>query len=239
MIRFANSFFALLLFASAAVSAPFAHEQLLFVTTADMNASTGTMQRYELHNGTWKKVGKKIAVNVGRNGLGWGRGILEVPHNNDAPVKHEGDGRAPAGIFALGPVFGYAPSVDTGMPYLQATPDLVCVDDSRSVAYNQILPARPSTAFGSFEWMKREDGLYRFGVVVRHNETAVPGEGSCIFLHIEKAPGSGTSGCTSMRVSALQTVIRWLEPSKNPLLVQVPAASLPAVTELLELPTTP
>ena len=43
----------------------------------------------------------------GKNGLAWGKGIADNLDQRDGPVKHEGDGKAPAGIFKLGTAFGY------------------------------------------------------------------------------------------------------------------------------------
>ena len=207
-----------------------AHEQLLLVIAEDMNRSAAQLQRYEQKEGVWKAIGRTVSVNLGRNGLGWGIGTpAPLPHDPSDPLKHEGDGRAPAGIFTLGPVFGYAARIATAMPYVQATKALVCIDDSRASSYNRVVPIRPDLIFGSFEWMRREDELYKIGVVVGHNEAAEPGRGSCIFLHIERAPGAGTAGCTSMNAAALAALIRWLDPAKAPLLIQVPRKSLPAL----------
>jgi len=228
MSRFANKLFIFLLTTFPALHA---HDQLLLVVADDMNSSSAFLQRYERSGAAWKRRGDGVRVNLGRNGLGWGSGTLSLPHAASDPVKHEGDGRAPAGVFTLGPVFGYPAVLPTAMPYLQATADLICIDDSRSDAYNRIVPVRPPLAFGSFEWMHRKDGLYEMGVVVGHNRNAVPGRGSCIFLHIQRAPGAGTAGCTSMARSALSTLIRWLDPAKSPLLVQIPAKSLPDLRE--------
>lgn len=208
-----------------------AHEQMLLVVADTMDAPTAQLQRYEYHANRWQKTGRPERVNLGRNGLGWGIGIQTLPHAPTDPEKYEGDGRAPAGIFALGPVFGSADTLPTAMPYLQTTGDLICIDDSRSEHYNRIVPIKPNLRFGSFEWMRREDGLYRLGVVVGHNPDALPGQGSCIFLHIERAAGSGTAGCTSMPSKALASIIRWLDPAKEPLLVQVPKKSMPWVSK--------
>jgi L,D-peptidoglycan transpeptidase YkuD (ErfK/YbiS/YcfS/YnhG family) len=231
MLRFANMIY---LFSYVIGVTLHAHDQLLLVVADDMNRSSALLQRYERTQGGWETVGERVPVNVGRNGLGWGIGIMDLPHPDTDPVKHEGDGRAPAGVFALGPVFGYAASISTRMPYLQATPDLVCVDDSLSAAYNRIVPVRPELSIGSFEWMRREDSLYRIGVVVGHNGSGVAGRGSCIFLHIEKAPGAGTAGCTSMAPDPLATIIRWLDPEKSPLLVQIPRQRLPEAQKRFE-----
>lgn len=219
----------LTLFALLGINAYAAHKQLILVVADDMNQSTALLQRYEQHDSHWEKIGLPVPVNLGRNGLGWGIGLSAVAHTAADPLKHEGDGRAPAGIFALGPVFGYASSMRTAMPYLQATDDLICIDDSRSPAYNKVVHIAPSLRFGSFEWMRREDGLYRIGIVVQHNSKGLKGRGSCIFMHIERAPGSGTAGCTSMNEKDLAAIVRWLDPDKQPVLIQIPAKSLSAI----------
>ncbi|MDB6022843.1 MAG: hypothetical protein JWQ04_2700, partial [Pedosphaera sp.] len=67
--------------------------QLLLVTTKDWNAVTGVMRRFARADASsgWNEVGAGIPVVVGRNGLGWGRG-LSLPFALPGPVKKEGDG---------------------------------------------------------------------------------------------------------------------------------------------------
>jgi len=205
-------------------------EQIVFVVADDFNASTATLQAYEKEEGPYAAVGEPVGVNLGRSGLGWGIG-LPWEHAADEPLKAEGDGRAPAGVFRLGSAFGYARSFDTRMPYMPATDDLICVDDSASPRYNTLWHVDGSSAFGSFEWMHRDDAAYAIGVVVAHNPENVAQRGSCIFLHVEKAPNSPTSGCTSMRREALERLVRWLDPAKRPLLVQMPKSSCERVRD--------
>ena len=228
MFRFANKILLLSLLFNLTARA---HEQLLLVVAEDMNRSAALLQRFDHMQAGWERVGPAVPVNLGRNGLGWGIGVLPLKHADTDPIKHEGDGRAPAGIFALGRVFGALPAFDTAMPYLQATGDLICIDDSLSTDYNRITSIAPALNFRSFEWMRREDGLYALGIVVQHNAAADPGRGSCIFLHIERGPGAGTAGCTSMNADALSEIVHWLDPTKAPLLVQVPKKSLPALQQ--------
>ncbi len=161
---------------------------------------------------------------MGRNGLGWGRGVN--PAGSAAgPVKHEGDGRSPAGIFTLASAFGYAPADSAGwvrLPYQRATRSYECVDDSLSRYYNQTLErATVAPDWSSSEIMRRDDALYRWGIIVAHNMPAVPGAGSCIFLHIWSGPADGTAGCTAMAKPDLLAVMRWLDPDRRPLLVQL------------------
>lgn len=196
--------------------------QLLVVIADDFDTPKASLQRYEYGAGHYVKVGNAIAVNIGRNGLGWGIGESETMHGADEPFKREGDGKAPAGIFSLGKVFGYAPNARTAMPYLHATRDLICIDDASSPFYNTIRPVNDSVVVKSFEWMRRDDELYALGVTVGHNPQGVSEKGSCIFLHVQKSGDSPTAGCTSMTIDELRTLAGWLDPDKKPLLVQIP-----------------
>src|ERR1700674_3244603 len=85
--------------------------QLLVVTTADWSAVEGKLQRYERSSPhkKWKAVGGPITVVVGKSGLGWGAGVVTADGMQSGdPIKKEGDGKAPAGVFRLSTAFGYA-----------------------------------------------------------------------------------------------------------------------------------
>ena len=92
----------------------FSHStEIVVVTTADWNAPSGTLQRYEREGpgNPWQPVGEPISVMVGKTGLGWGSGVVQIAGSFSAkndPIKKEGDGKAPAGVFLLGKAFGYA-----------------------------------------------------------------------------------------------------------------------------------
>ena len=85
--------------------------QLVLVTTADWDATTGTLRYYQREGTRWRQVGGPFDITVGRTGTAWGIGLHAA--RNDGPVKREGDGKAPAGVFAIGTAFGYAPSATT------------------------------------------------------------------------------------------------------------------------------
>lgn len=204
--------------------------QLLVVTVPTWNSTTGLLQRFdrERTGDAWRKAGMPIAISIGRTGLAWGTGRLMVPAKTDGGLKKEGDGRSPAGIFSLMNAFGYAATNTMRglkIAYEQSTESLRCVDDAASADYNRILPEPKGGApWKSAELMKRDDDLYRLGVVVAHNQSPrLAGGGSCIFLHIWKEPGETTSGCTAMASDDIETVVRWLDATKQPRLVQWPA----------------
>jgi L,D-peptidoglycan transpeptidase YkuD (ErfK/YbiS/YcfS/YnhG family) len=202
--------------------------QAIVVTATGWSSAQASLQGYERSHPDrpWRAVGKKIPAAIGRHGLAWGTGLHPSASPKD-PVKREGDGRAPAGIFRLGMAFGYADLKAMSwvrLPYRQATPDLLCIDDPSSSFYNRIVDKRQGkTVWKSYEDMLRPDGQYRLGIVVEHNaDPVVPGNGSCIFLHIWAGPGVGTSGCTAMAEEDLAALLRWLSPRANPVLVQLP-----------------
>ncbi|MGA2834211.1 MAG: hypothetical protein ABSE55_14170 [Terracidiphilus sp.] len=223
--------------------------QILVVTTQDWNAVDGVLQAYERPRAhkKWKAVGGPIAVVVGKNGLGWGVGLASISDEksrtaND-PVKHEGDGKSPAGVFRLSTSFGYAAEKQAGwkMPFVSLTPSVECVDDASSKFYNRVLDrATVEPDWNSSEHMLRPDELYRWGLVVDHNtDPTTPGTGSCIFLHIWTGPGQGTTGCTAMTQEHLEGALAWLDPAKSPLLVQLPRAEYKKLRRQWKLPELP
>jgi len=203
-------------------------KQLLLVVAEDWQYTEARLERLERSSadGPWVRVGEPMTVNLGRGGLGWGRGLHGLALG-PGPVKREGDGRAPAGLFDLGSGFAQRPE-EIGalrLPVLRADDSLVCVDDGRSRRYNQLFQVADASGkdWDSFEVMNRPDGQYRLGVFVAHNANPVePGGGSCIFLHIWLGQGVASSGCTNMAAADMLTLMRWLDADKAPRLAQLP-----------------
>ena len=216
--------------ARKAPPAPLARSrQLLVVTTRDWGAVQGTLRRFERkgRGGAWARAGEAVPVVVGRNGLGWGAGLCGEAPAAGGPSKKEGDGKAPAGLFPLGPAFGFAAAGEVPwlrLRYTPLTPSIECVDDPASRRYNLLVDR---DAAGAVDWQSSERmrsiELYRWGLVVGHNAAPpVAGRGSCIFLHIWAGPGVGTAGCTALEEGQLGRLLRWLDPRGRPLLLQMP-----------------
>lgn len=216
--------------------------QAVVVTTADWDSVPGSLQRYARASasGPWQKVGAPIQVVVGKSGLGWGIGLHGDPPARSGPVKREGDGRSPAGVFRIGPAFGWAPAADVPwihMPYLHLTDAWKCPDDVASSHYNQVLDEGTVRK----DWDSHEDmriDAYRLGAVVEHNWDGQrrKGAGSCIFLHIWGGPGSSTVGCTAMAPSDIEALLRWLDPREHPALVQLPREQYASLRTAWKLP---
>ncbi len=206
-----------------------AARQLVLVTTAGWDTTSGTLRRFvrDRPGEAWRADGDPVPVVVGRTGLAWGVGASAGQAGE--PEKHEGDGRAPAGVFPLDTAFGFAPRGTVPwirLPYLALEPGTECVDDGASVHYNAVVNRG---AVSSVDWTSaermREIDQYRLGVLVGYNTAPTRGRGSCIFLHIWKGPGSTTAGCTAFDAGALEALLRWLEPARRPTLVQLPDAA--------------
>jgi D-alanyl-D-alanine dipeptidase len=191
----------------------------------------------------WMEHGPGFAVVAGKNGLGQGRGVVRLPFAN-APAKKEGDNRAPAGIFRLSSAFGYAPARSATwikLPYLALSRQIEGIDDVNSRYYNKLVDrSKVATVdWHSSEKMRRDDILYKWGVVVDHNPLATRGAGSCIFLHIWKSPTSPTVGCTAMPERELVKLLRWLDPAHHPILVQMPRSVYRSIRTKYGLPPAP
>jgi L,D-peptidoglycan transpeptidase YkuD (ErfK/YbiS/YcfS/YnhG family) len=216
--------------------------QLLLVRAASWTVATGSLERFERTEGsTWTPIGAAIPVDIGRNGMAWGRGLQRMT-TEAGPVKREGDGKSPAGVYRLGTAFGVAVSLPTrarGFPYQRALPTTYCVEDPRSVYYNQIVDStrvKPSS-WEQWSQMARADGLFDWGVVVQQNAPATQkGSGSCVFLHVWRGPKRPTAGCTAMARDQIEETLRWLDPDLGPVLVQLPESVFRSVRAVWGLP---
>lgn len=210
------------------VKVPFARSlQAVVVTTNGWDATTGTAALYERKdtNADWKHVGDGFPVVVGRSGLAWAElltGDLDM-----SKIKQEGDGNAPAGLFPLISAFGTATKpAGVALPYTKLDKFTECVNDVRSNFYNKIVNRMH---VGNFDWKSSEKLLsagdeYALGVFVAYNSYPVErGRGSCVFLHAWNNAKSATEGPTAMERRNLERIVGWLNPAKNPYLVQMPS----------------
>ena len=216
--------------------------QLVLVVTDGWDATTGTLQRFELRDGRWQAASTSSPIAVGRNGAAWGLGLH--PAQPGGPQKQEGDGRAPAGVFTLGEAFGYAGEAATAMPYRPMQATSYCIDVPDSPLYNRIIDTRTegeAAAKGSTEPMRLDlhnngDPRYREGLVIGHNPTATPRAGSCIFAHLWRTPGEPTAGCTAMAAETMDGMLAWLRPDARPVFVLLPRAEYERLAQDWRLP---
>ena len=215
--------------------------QLVVVTTPDWNATKATVTRWERDdlNAPWRQILPAEPAVIGRTGLAWATDSLVGP--DPAPVKREGDGRSPAGIFPLDTIFGFraADSIaGPGLPYVALRPGSECVDDPASRHYNTIVDrARVAAVDWTSSERMRSIRQYALGVTVGYNATPPrAGRGSCIFLHIWAGPQSVTDGCTAFPASTIAAIAQWLRRDRRPALVQLTQRDYARLRDVWALP---
>lgn len=208
---------------------PSGGRQLILAVAPDWSSPKAVLQCWERDAaGTpWQQAFKSAwPVNLGRGGLAWGRGVF-TPPSSSGGQKVEKDGKAPAGLFELGPLHGYAsrPPQGATWPYLQVGPWDAWIDDPRLPHYNQHVRVDPSNVPPWFESqrMRLGDAAYKWLLEIRHNtQPALPGHGSAIFFHVQRGPNKASAGCTTMAQENLESLIRWLRAEKRPYYALLP-----------------
>jgi L,D-peptidoglycan transpeptidase YkuD (ErfK/YbiS/YcfS/YnhG family) len=209
---------------------------------ADWNTHQATMQCFQREDdsSTWHPAFKNSwPVLIGKKGLAWGRGIFPQP--GGTAEKAEKDWKAPAGLFLLGSVYGYAaaPPDGTRWPYVRVGAYDAWIDDPKLPHYNEHVRVDPANVPEWFQTQKMRlgDNAYRWLIEIRHNtDPATPGFGSAIFLHVRRGPDRPTAGCTSMGVEDLESVIRWLRPEAKPCYVLLPQEEYNRLRDAWKLP---
>jgi len=193
------------------------------------DSSHATLSYYEKRGGGWQRVGLSWPARLGRDGLVWGRGIH--PNPAGANVKRESDWRAPAGVFHIGGVWGYAASIrkHPKLYYHQVSSRDLWIEDPSSKDYNRnvLLDHEPASAWEKKQQMKQDDPAHALKLFIAHNAPpeVVPNAGSSNFFHIWRADGGKpTAGCTTMAEAKLRELIARLDPTRKPLYVLLPKA---------------
>jgi L,D-peptidoglycan transpeptidase YkuD (ErfK/YbiS/YcfS/YnhG family) len=155
----------------------------------------------------WKPAFEPFSAVVGRNGFA-------LPGE-----KREGDGKTPSGIFPLKMTFGYDESIKTKMPYRQALLDDLWIDDVNADDYNRWVK-KGATQAKSYEKMRRDDNLYKYGIVIEYNTNPViKGYGSAIFFHVWGGENVTTEGCVAVSEENILKILEWLDPKAEPLII--------------------
>jgi L,D-peptidoglycan transpeptidase YkuD (ErfK/YbiS/YcfS/YnhG family) len=166
-----------------------------------------TLYAMEKRGDKWQMAFEPLDAVIGKNGFA------------PAGEKKEGDGKTPSGIYPLRMTFGYDATIGTKMPYRKALADDIWVDDPNADDYNRWVK-KTETRAASYERMRRDDDLYKYGIVIDYNTSPIiKGNGSAIFLHIWKAEGIPTAGCVAVSEEDIIKILGWLDPAASPLII--------------------
>ena len=184
-------------------------KQLILVTANNETTRKVTIETYEKINNNWKKLHTYFGV-IGKNGM--------------TSNKREGDYKTPEGKYTITTAFGRQSNPGTKLPYKRITSNDVWVDDSTSKFYNSWqLASENKGRWNSAEQMNIP--LYEYGFVINYNMSRIPYKGSAIFFHVEGSSGY-TAGCTATSKSNVLAILKWLDPVKNPVIIQTPVNKL-------------
>jgi len=187
-------------------------QQAIIVQSID-DESHALLSAWQREGGVWHQVDKPMSAVIGRNGFA------------RAGEKREGDGQTPTGVYVIRRAFGYPLNVETGLEYRQATENDFWVDDYSSPQYNQWVTGEPNAK--SFEQLKRDDDLYKYGIVIEYNtDPIVPGYGSAIFLHIWRNKNHATAGCVAVSEENMAKLLEWLSVDQNSVILLGTATEL-------------
>lgn len=184
-------------------------KQVILVTTEGYNTHKAKIETFEKIQGKWKKI-LTVSGAIGKDGF--------------AKSKKEGDMKSPRGKYTLGTAFGRFPNPNTKMNYRNITDKDVWVDDSKSPYYNT-WQQKPANG----RWTSAEDmdiAPYDYGFVINYNtKERVPYKGSGIFFHVVGESGY-TAGCTATSKENVLKILKWLDPKKQPVIIQAPKNEL-------------
>jgi D-alanyl-D-alanine dipeptidase len=184
---------------------PLASARRLVLVIADkLDSTTATVERFDRHtpNAQWQVSGGAATALIGHKGLGWAYAFRKFAKGGE-PVKVEGDKRAPAGFYKIGPSFGFSPSQVPN--YVRVDDGMVCVNDVTSPAYNTITRRDRIGPAVRHENMSRVPD-YRRGLLVDYPTDRKARAGSCIFIHLQLPGKTGTSGCVAIPQGPLEAV---------------------------------
>lgn len=177
------------------------NNQLILVTSNSVSDRNVVIQTFERNiSGNWVR-GLNTTGFVGKNGM---------------DKTKEGDKKTPTGKFTIGTTFGQVGNPGTNMPFRNITSDDVWVDDSNSLLYNTWQSkSKTKGQWNSAENMTHE--LYKYGFVINYNtEERIPYKGSAIFFHTGT---SYTTGCVATSEVNVVSILKWLDPIKNPVII--------------------
>lgn len=162
---------------------------------------------FEKKGDEWTIAFEPFNAVIGRNGFA------------KAGEKREGDGKTPSGIFAMHLTFGYDESINSKMPYRQSLVDDIWVDDPNAENYNHWVK-KQTTRAASYEKMKRNDNLYKYGIVIEYNTNPIiKGNGSAIFFHVWGGKDITTEGCVAVSEQDIVKILSWIDPQASPVII--------------------
>lgn len=185
----------------------FANSSQVFLVTANgTSTSYGTGSMYVKTNGAWKKL-SEFTVRLGSNGMSYTR----VQNSN----------KTPAGVLNIISAFGVSANPGSYYAYHKVTANDYWNLNSGSPTYNRMVTSNPGDESEHLIDFKTQ---YTYALVTDWNYSQNPNKGGEIFIHVN---GTGATGsCISLPEGNMESLMKWINPSKNPKILVVPNSDL-------------
>ena len=207
--------------------------QVVVVHAADYASTWATLRTFRRDSrGTWQAQFAPMAARLGSHGFAaLGR-------------RRQHSGETPSGTYPLPRAFGAASDPGTALPYRQFDRNDWWPYDPRDPrTYNvEQYQGRSAATQWRKSWaehLSHFQDQYEYAVVLNYNlpsglytsgdqrfasNPANTAAGGGIFLHVN-GPGS-TAGCVSVGRKAMRKILRWLDPTKHPVIVMAPTKAI-------------
>jgi len=187
-------------------------DQVIIVLTKD-TCTIGKLYSFEKIEGEWKEVIGSIECTIGKKGFTY--------------EKIEGDLKSPIGFFEIGNCYGIEEKPNIKIDYIKYDSSSVWVDDIKSKFYNTFQNDTLFKEWTSAEKLVESGEAYKYFVLIKYNvNPIVSGKGSAIFFHTWVGEKKRTHGCIAVSFENLLKVIKWLDKSKKPIIIQCPENEL-------------
>jgi L,D-peptidoglycan transpeptidase YkuD (ErfK/YbiS/YcfS/YnhG family) len=206
--------------------------QVVVVTAKTWKTSYAKLRTYSKDSSGWHRQFKKKDARLGTYGFA---------HFGE---RRQDSGETPAGTYGLPRAFGAAPDPGTTLPYRQFdSNDWWPYDPRDPRTYNvEQYQGRSAATQWRKSWaehLSHFQDQYEYAVVLNYNlpsglytsgdqrfasNPANTAAGGGIFLHVN-GPGS-TAGCVSVGRKAMRKILRWLDPTKHPVIVMAPTKAI-------------
>lgn len=183
-------------------------QQVIVVLANSYNTYQVSVKAYEKTGGSWVLFNSCNGV-IGKKGF-----------NEN---KYEGDLTTPTGKYGFPFIFGQVSNPGFRLPYRIAGANDYWVSNKILEEYNVWMHydgSDPKERLYSYESLWKIP-VYKYAAVTDYNYGTgkVLGKGSAIFMHISPSNGGGTLGCIAMSESNLLKTLKWMDPSKGPIII--------------------
>ena len=127
--------------------------------------------------------------------------------------KKEGDWKTPVGEFDLGVAFGKHDKEETkinkDIPYFKLDDSYYWVDDMGSDNYNKLIKSEGNPGVSAEHLNDYANDAYEYAMEIKTNPDNIKGNGSAIFLHINRK--EYTAGCVAISKKDMEKLMSMID----------------------------